>query len=126
MTKYSNEYSPAAPLAHITISNRESTASIRNVPMLLDTGSDITLVPISFCKELGIDIAESKPLELVGFDGSKSIGFYVQLALKFGGKQFQGNFVAFDQVEGILGRNVLNAFSLLLDGPNLEWDIVKA
>jgi hypothetical protein len=126
MTKYSPEYSPAAPVESITLVNEESLKTIRNVQVLLDTGSDITLLPISVCRELGIDVEPNATIQLESFDGSTSIGFYVRLIVQFGGKQFRGNFVAYDHPEGILGRNVLNSFRLLLDGPNLEWDFVKA
>lgn len=45
MTKYSNAYEPPAPVAKITLQNAASLESVENVPMLLDTGSDITLIP---------------------------------------------------------------------------------
>jgi hypothetical protein len=93
--------------------------------MLLDTGSDITLLPPTYCKSIGIQVSDERTLDLFGFDGSVSRGFYAHLELQFAGKQFRGNFVAYDQTEGILGRNILNEFSLLFDGPNLSWDVIS-
>jgi hypothetical protein len=46
----------------------------------------------------------------------------VQLELVFLQKRFRGQFLLIDQPIGILGRNILNALSLLLDGPNARWD----
>jgi len=37
-------------------------------------------------------------------------------------RTFRGDFLAIDQPWGILGRNVLNAISLILDGPRQQWD----
>jgi len=124
MTRYSDNYSPAAPIAYVSLTNLDTSSTIHDVPMLLDTGSDITLLPLKLCRELGIEIHQNENIDLLTFDGSVATGSYVRLGMQFGGKQFRGNFVAFDHAEGILGRNVLNKFSILLDGPNLEWDLV--
>ncbi|MGQ0541972.1 MAG: retropepsin-like aspartic protease [Blastocatellia bacterium] len=126
MNRYNDQYAPAAPFSLITLKNIETSETIRDVPMLLDTGSDITLLPLTHCRRIGIEVSEENTLDLFGFDGSTSKGLYVRLELQFGGKQFRGNFVAYDQAEGILGRNILNEFSLLLDGPNLSWDTINA
>ena len=37
--------------------------------------------------------------------------------------RFSGRFVVTDADHGILGRNVLNALVLLLDGPRGEWSV---
>jgi len=100
--KYSETYNPPAPLAKIKLRNPKSLEIIADVPMLLDTGSDITLLPKSFCEKIGAEISDTKFLELEGFNESTSIAFYV-----------------YD--EGIIGRDVLNEFSILFDGVNLEW-----
>ena len=40
--------------------------------------------------------------------------------------RFKGDFLVVDQPWGILGRNVLNAVPLTLDGPRLRWDELPA
>ncbi len=126
MTKYSETYDPSAPVANITLRNPDSNESVHNVSMLLDTGSDITLLPRFYCKQIGCVVSESESLELEGFDQSKSIAFYVRLELMFLDKLFRGNFLVYDQPEGILGRDILNKFSILFDGPGLEWGLVRS
>ena len=121
MTKYNETYSPPAPIACIKLRNPETFESIANVPMLLDTGSDITLLPKEFCTQIGIVASDSQFLELEGFDGTTSIAFYVRLELIFLNKLFRGNFLIYDQQEGIIGRDILNKFSILFDGQNVEW-----
>ena len=37
------------------------------------------------------------------------------------GRTFRGQFLVIDQEVGILGRNILNALALLLDGPHHTW-----
>ncbi len=124
MNKYNELYAPPAPFAFITLRNIDTSEISRDVPMLIDTGSDITLLPLDFCSQIGIQIESKETVDLFGFDGSMSSGFYVKAELRFGGKRFRGKFVAYDQTEGILGRNILNEFSLIFDGPALSWDFV--
>jgi hypothetical protein len=38
---------------------------------------------------------------------------------------FRGQFLIVDGSHGILGRNVLNSLSLIMDGPNLIWRETK-
>ncbi len=45
----------------------------------------------------------------------------VQLELVYLSKRFKGQFLIIDQSLGVLGRNVLNAVAILLDGPRLNW-----
>ena len=42
------------------------------------------------------------------------IGFFLN-------KLFRGKFLVYDHDEGIIGRDVLNEFSINFDGVNLEW-----
>jgi len=63
--------------------------------------------------------------ELTGFDGHKSVAKSVQLELVFLRRTFRGRFLVVDSQSGILGRNVLNHFAMLLDGPQLSWQEQK-
>jgi len=86
------------------------------------TGSDLTLIPEQSITELNIELDLTIGYELTGFDGHMSMAKSVQLDLVFLGRTFKGRFVVIDSEIGILGRNVLNHFSLVLDGPGLSWD----
>jgi hypothetical protein len=115
-------FNPPAPLARVTLRNPESGAVWSDVPMLLDLGADATLLPQAAAGLLGMSVAQSRELELIGFDGHRSFSPVVQLDLIFYGKIFQGEFLLIDQSWGVIGRNVLNSLSLLFDGPRLRWD----
>jgi len=58
----------------------------------------------------------------MGFDGKTSIAHAARLDLLFLGRTFKGRFILTDNEYGILGRNILNHVSILLDGPSLTWD----
>ncbi len=119
--KYSETYNPPAPTAKVKLRNLETLESIANVPMLLDTGSDITLLPKIYCDEIGVKVSETESLELAGFNQARSVAFYVRLDFIFLNKIFRGKFLVYDQGEGIIGRDVLNEFTILFDGKILEW-----
>jgi hypothetical protein len=40
-------------------------------------------------------------------------------------KIFRGNFPAYNLGEGVIGRDILNQFSILFDGKKLEWSVKK-
>jgi len=119
--KYSETYNPPAPTAKVKLRNLETLESIADVPMLLDTGADITLLPKSFCDKIGAKISETESLELEGFNQTTTTAFYVHLDFIFLNKIFRGKFLVYDQDERIMGRDVLNKFAILFDGKNLEW-----
>jgi hypothetical protein len=123
--KYSETYHPPAPIAKIKLRNSETLETIADVPMLLDTGADITLLPKSFCDEIGVKISETESLELEGFNQTTTVAFYVSLDFIFLNKIFRGKFLVYNQDEGIIGRDVLNKFAILFDGKNLEWKAQK-
>jgi hypothetical protein len=89
--------------------------------MLLDSGADVTLIPATFADELGLIADDGERYELMGFDGSISFASAVRLEMLFLNKTFRGRFLLIDQEWGVLGRDILNLVTLLLDGPNLTW-----
>ncbi|HET9223575.1 MAG TPA: retropepsin-like aspartic protease [Roseiflexaceae bacterium] len=115
-------FNPPAPLALVTLRNREIGEGLSDVPMLLDSGADVTLIPQAAATSLGLVALPDKRYELIGYDGNTSFAQVVQLELLFCQKTFRGQFLLIDQEWGILGRNVLNAVRLLFDGPRLMWD----
>jgi len=115
-------FDPPAPLALVTLRNLGTGTVLSDVPMLLDSGADVTLVPQAAVNQLGVAVIPDSQYELKGFDGSTSFAPVARLGLGFCGRTFRGQFLLIDQEWGILGRNVLNAVPLLLDGPHLTWD----
>ncbi len=67
MMKYNGEHIPPAPVARIILRNTDTEEMIRDVPMLLDTGADITLVPRASCNYVGVPVLRDDTIELIGF-----------------------------------------------------------
>jgi predicted aspartyl protease len=114
-------FSPPAPVAQVVLRNRDTGGTWPEVPMLIDTGADVTAVPQEALTRLGLAATAGKRYEVVGFDGRASAVGVVDLELVFCHKTFRGQFLLSDQPHGVLGRNVLNALPLLFDGPALTW-----
>lgn len=123
MPKYDAEkFDPPAPVAYVSLRDLATGASLSDVPMLMDTGADVTLVPSRSVDQLGIEPAIDIAYEIQGFDGESKLANMVELELVFLGKKFTGQFLLIDQPIGFLGRNILNVRSITFDGPHGKWD----
>jgi predicted aspartyl protease len=125
MPKYDAEdFEPPAPVATVSLRNPATGASLSDVPMLIDTGADVTLLPREYVDRLDVE-AESEAYEVQGYDGEISLADAVKLEMIFLDRKFTGQFLLIDQPMGILGRNVLNAIPILFNGPAEVWDEFK-
>lgn len=123
MPKYDSEnFDPPAPVAYVTLRDPATGVSLSNVPLLMDTGADVTLLPQSYIDQTGIKPTINAVYEIQGFDGVSKPAHAVEMELVFLGKKFTGQFLLIDQAMGILGRNNLNSVSITFDGPRAKWD----
>ena len=126
MPKYDAEnFDPPAPVAYVSLRDPATGASLSDVPMLMDTGADISLLPRTYIEQLGAEPAADVVYEIQGFDGESKLANVIELELAFLEKKFSGQFLMIDQQIGILGRNILNALSINFDGPHGKWDEQK-
>ena len=116
----SKVFDPPAPLARVSLQALHDGAIVTDVPMLIDSGADVTLIPETFINELSLKLDQNESYELASFDGQKSTAKSVQLDLVFQTRTFRGRFLLISSESGIL-RNILNHFALVLDGPRLSW-----
>jgi hypothetical protein len=112
-------FDPPAPLALVIVKSEQMGIVIRDEPMLLDTGADVSLHPRSQVAALASP--DAKQYELEAFDGTKSTAPAITAEVELLGKSFRGQFLLIDNWHGVLGRNVLNNLSLLFDGPSRKW-----
>jgi len=116
-----SHFVPPAPVAYVVLRNPQNGTTASDVPLLLDTGADVTLLPRSVVEQLGIPLLPDQRYELVGFDGSKSFAPVAMLDMLFLKRAFRGRYLLTGEKRGILGRDILNHVSLLLDGPRQQW-----
>ena len=121
----SNLFDPPAPVARVTLRHPSTGASLSEIPMLIDTGADVTLIPRQYTEQLGITPIQDRTYSLEGFDGGAIDAEVVELELIFQRRKYKGQFLLIDQPLGILGRNILNTLVLLFDGPHGTWEQQK-
>ena len=126
MPEYDSENdNPPAPVAYVTLRNPATGDVLSNIPMLIDTGSDTTLLPSGIVEKLGVKAEEDTGFEVQAFDGSTKFLKVVKLDLLVLDKTFKGEYLLIDRPIGILGRNILNNVRILLDGPRGKWNEQK-
>lgn len=128
MTTYDGQhYQPPAPVTSLTLRTLDGRdLTVSNVPALIDTGADLTLLPRWAVEQLGLTPQADGSVQLAWFDGSTRSAETVELEASFSGGRFQGRYALVDQPHGIVGRNLLNHFRLLFDGPARTWQRVSA
>jgi hypothetical protein len=115
-------FTPPASVARVLLRNPDTGAECVGVPLLIDSGADVTLLPAAVGPALGAVPDPAVRYELAGFDGSASYAEAIELEMLFCRRSFRGRFLLIDQDWGILGRNVLNNLRVRLDGPGLAWE----
>ena len=123
MTPYDDlHYQPSAPVAWLTLRTLDGRdLSVPKLLALVNTGTDVTLLPQWAIEQLGLVPQPDDSVQLAWFDGSIRLAESVELEVSFHGGRFQGRYAVIDQPHGIVGRNLLNHFRLLFDGPAKTW-----
>ena len=114
-------FNPPAPIVNAILRHPGNGATVPNVQLLLDTGADVTLLPRFAVERVGVPRRAHEAYEIMGFDGTTSFASVVTAELIVLDHAFRGRFLMIDQDRGILGRDVINQFALLLDGPRRQW-----
>jgi len=66
-------FDPPAPLAYVSFRNSSAGISVSDMPMLLDSGADVRMVPRDLLHQLNLTVDSSKSYEIESFDGTRSI-----------------------------------------------------
>jgi len=114
-------WEPPAPIVRATVRGPRGTAAL-NVPMLIDSGSDVSVVPEVVVQAVGASISPARtPIEF--YSGAGESWDEARLSVEFARYRFEGLFLVAEASYGILGRNILNLLTLTLDGPALSWSM---
>ena len=123
--QYKNFVSPPGPFTLVTVGDPSGTQVIPDQVAQVDSAADRTVLPQSCVDRLGL--APIRHIQLAGFGGTPHSYpvFLVLLALP--------NFSAItlevvahpDEPWVLLGRDVMNRYKVLLDGPSLEVSILE-
>jgi predicted aspartyl protease len=121
---YDTDYQPEFPALKITLSNDDEGDRTSLLIALVDTGSDGTLVPLTYLKQIAAPALTDTRLRSHWGEWRNAQLFLVDIELD--GLKLPGVFVVGDEIgnQVILGRNVLNKLRVLLDGPEKVVEIL--
>ena len=116
------DFDPPAPVALVTFVHPDTGQRMDNVPMLLDTGADASIVPQVVVTALGMS-ERTKAYEVTFLEGDTATLRSTHLQMKWLSFTFTGEFLVTQAAHGVIGRNILNNLRVVLDGPRQDWEI---
>src|SRR5262245_48031327 len=120
---YNAQVHPPAPFVLVTLRNPVSGAELKDVPAQLDTAADRTLLPLALVQALTLPATGSMAVGGVGGTVT-TMTMYASLLGVHTLPPCMVEVVAHpDEQWALLGRDVLNALRLFLDGPGLALEI---
>ncbi len=120
---YLPQLQPPAPFVHVTLRNPVTGAEQPDIPAQLDTAADRTLLPNSMVQALALPQIGSVPIGGVGGIVQTMPSYPVQVAIRNLPAVTVEAVANAEETWILLGRDVLNAHRLLLDGPQLILEI---
>ena len=116
---YNTQVQPPAPFLLVTLRNPVTGAETSDFPAQLDTAADRTLLPLPVVQALGLPAIGSVPIGGVGGTVEIMTVYAVLLGVHTLPVQLTEVVAHPDEPWVLLGRDILNAHRLLLDGPQL-------
>jgi hypothetical protein len=120
---YNSQVHPPAPFVLVKLRDPTTGAEVLDVPAQVDSGADRTVLPVTIVQALQLSVAGA--VTVIGFGGTQittplygvDLGIHTQphVAVAVIGSP--------SEPWVLLGRDILNAHRLLLDGPALGLEI---
>lgn len=121
---YDASYNPSMPSVSASISRDDTNIDEgRPTTFIVDSGADITLIPVRILKDIGAKKRSKR--QMIGVSGvAITVDMYV-VVLKLGKSHPLHLEVigAAGDTEPILGRDVLNQYAVLLNGPGQTVEV---
>jgi hypothetical protein len=122
---YDATYQPPFPVVPVTLYNSEEVLHTAETVSLLDTGSDGSLIPIAYLRQILAPALSDTRIRSHWGEWRPAQLFEVDLEV--GRLRLPGVIVVGDEQGDtiVLGRDVLNKLRLLLDGPAKVTDMLS-
>lgn len=121
--QYARQVTPPAPFVYVAVRTCDAGQELGDLPAQLDTGASRTVIPWRVVEHLGLVPLDQISVEGVGGHRVSMPTFLVQIQIR----PLQPVTVEVaahkDEPFVLLGRDVLNHFRIVLDGPQLTLEI---
>ncbi|MGC1721904.1 MAG: aspartyl protease family protein [Isosphaeraceae bacterium] len=120
---YNQQVSPPAPFVHVSVRPPYEGAVGITVPAQIDTAADLSVIPGRLVDELQLVPLDS--VAALGFGGHLLTlpTYLVELRVRELDPVTVKALASPDEPYALLGRDVLNQFTIWLDGPNLVLEL---
>jgi predicted aspartyl protease len=121
---YNRQVSPPAPFLYVTISlPHDVSVAIPAVPALLDTGADTSVIPANVVEQLRLVQLGETPI--AGYGGHIVVEptYLIGIAVQPYAALTIPVVASREEAFVLLGRDALNQFEIVLDGPRLVFEI---
>jgi hypothetical protein len=121
---YNRQVAPPAPFLYVTISSpHDLSVAVSDVPAQLDTGADFSVVPSSLVERLRLVQLDETPV--AGYGGHVTVEptYLIGIAVQPYAPVIVRVVASREEPFVLLGRDVLNQFEIVLDGPRLVLEI---
>jgi len=121
--RYARAETPPAPYVLVTLARADGSGTTLDVPDKVDSGADRTVIPTRLAEQIGLVEVERREFE--GLGGVRVTLSLFDLLVTIRGCQPVAVAAAGSDGEPyiLLGRDVLNHFRIVLDGPNEKLEI---
>ena len=121
--RYQAQLRPPAPFVSVSLRNPATGQEVRDVPAQLDTAADRTLLPEDTVRALGLPRIPEVAIGVAGGAVHSMAAYPVVVAIHdLPGQTIEAVGCAGEQWV-VLGRDILNAHRIVLNGPQLSLEI---
>jgi predicted aspartyl protease len=120
---YNQQVTPPAPFVHVSLRPPYEGPAGVEVPAQIDTAADLSVIPAPFVDELRLVPLDS--VSALGFGGHLLTlpTYLVELQIRGLHPITVKVLASHDEPYALLGRDMLNRHTILLDGPNLVLEV---
>jgi predicted aspartyl protease len=120
---YNRQLTPPAPFAHVTLRSVNGARELTDLPAQLDSGADRTVVPSQAVELLGLVPVRELDAHGVAGERMRLPTFLVEVEIRQLQAMTMEVLASPHEPFVLLGRDILNQFRIVLEGPQLAFEI---
>ena len=120
---YTTQKDPPAPFVYVTLRNTTTGQELADLPAQVDHGADITVVPSRLADALALPQVRMLPVKGFGGQAIPLPTVLVEITIRQQQPVPMEALLSPDEPYLILGRDLLNRYRIVLDGPQLALEM---